>query len=185
MSYRSITPNINVNTESPQLRTELLNTFTRLDGQLTNVPSTYYSLNGPNSSSGAGESTLFTKTLETGTLAQIGDSILFKIVGQTAANANAKQIKLYADSNAIFDTGSQTFNGISWVLEGELVRNGATSQIVYFTMTTSDSTYRSTASVTTTTLNLANNHIFTLTGSGSVNGDVSFYYAKILLLPRS
>lgn len=184
-SYRSITPNINVNTESPQLRTELLNTFNRLDGQLSDVPSTYYYQNGPNSTSGAGESVLFQKTLETNVLNQLGDSLHITLVGQTAANANSKAIKVYLDSDVIFDTGAQTLNGSSWVLTGELVRNGGSSQIIYWQMVTSDSTYRGTATVTTASKAFTTNHIFTFMGSGSSNGDVSGYYLKMQLRPKS
>lgn len=185
MSYRSVTPNINVNTESAQLRTEILNTFTRLDGQLSSVPSTYYNLNGPNSSSGAGDSVLFQKTIETTTLNQLGDSIRITFVGQTAANANSKAIKVFWGATSIFDTGAQTLNGSSWVLTGEIIRNGATSQIIYWQLVTSDATYRGTASVTTASKDLALNQILTFVGNGVSNGDVSGYYLKIELVPKS
>ena len=185
MSYRAITPSINVNTESGQLRTELLNTFNRLDGQLGNVPSTYYNLNGPNSTAGAGDSVLFQKTIESTTLNQLGDSLRITFVGQTAANANNKAIKVFWGSTSIFDTGVQVLNGSSWVLTGEIVRNGATAQIIYWQLVTSDATYRGTASVATASKDLAQNQILTFVGNGVSSGDVSGYYLKIELLPKS
>ena len=62
--FRSITPSINVNTSSGQLRTELLNTFSRLDGQLINAPYRAFSFNGPVLSTGATETDLLTANID-------------------------------------------------------------------------------------------------------------------------
>jgi hypothetical protein len=89
------TPNINVNTESGQLRTELQNTFIRLDGQLQSVPITLYSTSGAALNTGSGETVLFSNVFDTNTLPVNSDSVAFTISGITAANANAKQIRVY------------------------------------------------------------------------------------------
>jgi hypothetical protein len=181
MPYRSVTPNINVNTASGQLRTELMNSFIRLDSQLGSVPITLTSQTGPASNTGTGETVLFSQVFDTTTWPVNSDSIAFTFCGNTAANTNAKDIRLYYGGTLIFDTGSNTFNGISWVLKGEIIRNGATSQICYAEIVTSDSTYKSSATQTLTNKNLANNQSLILTGQGISTGDVSAYYFKVLL----
>jgi hypothetical protein len=179
--YRSVAPNINVNTESGQLRTELQNTFIRLDGQLSSVPITLYGVTGPASNTGTGETTLFSNTFDTTTLPVNTDSVNFTICGNTAANANAKQIRLYYGTTSIFDSGSQTLNGSAWVIRGEIIRTGAASQICFVEIVTSDATYKSSVTQTLTNKNLANNQTLLITGQGVSTGDVSAYYLKILL----
>lgn len=179
--YRSTAPNINVNTDSSQLRTELLNAWLRLDGELGNVPLTLFSTTGPISNTGTGESVLFSTLLDTTTLPVNADSIAFTVSGSTQANANSKTIRVYYGGTLIFDTGGQTFNGTSWMLRGEIIRNGATSQICIVELVTSDATYRVGATQTLTNKNLGSNQSLILTGLGSATGDVSAYYMKVLL----
>lgn len=180
--YRSITPAINVNTESGQLRTELLNTFTRLDGQLGQAPYKATSQNGPTLSSGAAETDLLTTNIDVGTLSKVGSSLLIFACGTTAANSNNKTIKLYFGSTVIFDSGAFAGNDIDWTLQAEIVRNGATAQITWAQFFGS-ATLTSKIQVGTATENLATQKDITLTGTGTTNGDVSALYWKILLLP--
>jgi hypothetical protein len=179
--YRSVTPNINVNTESGQLRTELNNAFLRLDGQLASVPITLFSSVGPASNTGTGETTLFSTTLDTTILPTNADSVAFTVSGTTNANANAKQIRLYYGGTLIFDSGSQTFNGISWVLRGEIVRTGSSNQICFAELVTGDATYRVGATQTSTNKNLINNQALVLTGQGVASGDITASYIKVLM----
>lgn len=178
--FRTTAPNINVNTSPAQLRTEIANAWIRLDGQLGNVPITAYSTSGPASNTGTGETVLFSTIFDTNTLPTNIDSVAFTISGITAANANAKAIKLYYGGTLIFDSGSQTFNNTSWMLRGEIIRSGSTSQICIVELVTSDATYRVGATQTLTNKNLANNQSLILTGLGVSTGDVSAYYMKVL-----
>lgn len=179
--YRSTAPNINVNTESSQLRTEIINAWIRLDGQLGNVPLTLYSTTGPASNTGGGETVLFSTVFDATVLPVNSDSVQFVMSGTTVANANAKQIRLYYGGTLIFDSGSQTFNGTSWRLEGEIIRTGAATQICITQLVTSDATYRVGCTQTLTTKNLVNSQSLILTGLGVSTGDVSAYYMKVLL----
>lgn len=179
--YRSTAPNINVNTESAQLRTEVSNSWLRLDGQLGNVPLTLYSTTGPTSNTGGGETVLFSTVFDTTTLPVNVDSVGFIISGITQANANAKQIRMYYGGTLIFDTGSTTFNGISWRMDGEIVRTGAASQICNAQMVTSDATYRVGCTQTLTNKSLTTNQSLIITGTGVTTGDVSAYYMKVIL----
>lgn len=181
MPWRSITPSINVNTESGPLRTELLNAFTRLDGQLILVPSRVYTLNGPALSTGASETDLFSTNIDVGTLSKVGSSLLLFAAGTTASNGNNKTIKLYFGNTEIFTTGAFAGNDIDWTLQAEIVRNGATAQITWAQFFGS-ATLTSKIQVGTATENLANQQSITLTGQGTATGDVSFLYTKIVLL---
>jgi len=180
MPYRATTPNINVNTDSAQLRTEILNSWLRLDGELSNVPQTVYSILGPASNVGTGESILFSTVLDTNSLPVNADSVVFTISGNTNSTANTKQIRLYYGGTLIFDSGSQTFNGISWVMRGEIIRTGSGSQTCFVILETSDTTYRLSVTQTLTNKNLLNNQSLILTGMGGASADVSAYYMKIL-----
>lgn len=179
--FRSITPSINVNTASGQLRTELLNTFTRLDGQLVNAPYRLFNFNGPVLSTGAAESTLLTSNVDVGTLSKQGSSILIFACGTTAANANNKTIKLYFGTTEIFTTGAFAGNGISWTLQAEIVRNGATAQITWGQFFGS-ATLTSKIQVGTAAVNLATIQSVSLTGTGTATGDVSALCWKGTLL---
>lgn len=179
--YRSITPSINVNTDSGQLRTELLNTFSRLDGQLSLAPYRAATFNGPSLSNGASETDLLTTNIDVGTLAKQGSSLLIFACGTTAANANNKTIKLYFGSTEIFTTGAFAGNGISWTLQAEIIRNGATAQITWAQFFGS-ATLTSKIQVGSSSVNLATIQDITLTGTGTTTGDVSASYWKILLL---
>ena len=179
--YSSITPSINVNTASGQLRTELLNTFVRLDGQLTLTPFKITTTNGPILTSGAAEETLLTTNIGTGTLSKEGSSLLIHIAGTTGANANNKTIKLYFGGTEIFTTGAFAGNDISWTIQAEVIRNGASAQICY-TQFVGSATLTTAVKVTTASVNLATSQVLKLTGQGTTSGDISAYYWKVLLL---
>lgn len=179
--FRSITPSINVRTESGQLRTELLNTFTRLDGQLATAPFRAFTANGPSLSTGAAETTLLTSNIDVGTLSKQGSSLLIFACGTTAANANNKTIKLYFGTTEIFTTGAFAGNGISWTLQAEIVRNGAAAQITWGQFFGS-ATLTSKIQVGTASVNLAVQQSVSLTGQGAATGDVSASYWKAILL---
>lgn len=181
MGYRSLTPSINVNTSSGQLRTELLNTFTRLDGQLALAPYRLVTQNGPVLSVGATETTLFTTGIDFNTLSKLGTSVLIFACGTTAANANNKTIKVYFGGTEIFTTGAFAGNNISWTLQAEVVRNGGSAQICW-TQFMGSATLTSAVNVVNTTVSLTTQQILKITGTGTTSGDCSGSYWKLILL---
>lgn len=80
---------------------------------------------------GAGEDDLMTYTLPAGTLSQDGYGIRFLMAGSTAANANNKTIKLYWDGASAGALVNGTHNNLDWLVEGMIIRTGATAQIVH------------------------------------------------------
>ena len=179
--FRSITPSINVNTESGQLRTELLNTFTRLDGQLSLVPFKLDAATGPIGNAAGTETTLSETIVSQGTLAKSESSILIFACGKTAANANNKTIRLFFGTTEIFTTGSVALNGVDWTLQAEIVRTSDVTQIAWIQFF-STSTLTQKTTVTTASVNLAQNQTIEITGQGVAASDVLLYYTKSLLL---
>lgn len=180
MGFRSITPNININTQSGQLRTELLNTFARLDGQLSQAPYRLATQNGPVGNVGSAETDLMTSTVNFGTLNQLGASILIFACGATAANANNKTLKLKLGSTTIFDSGAIAMNNKDWTLQAEIVYNGGSSQINWGQFNYSGSS--PVIDTSTTSQSLTGNVALTFTGTGTASDDISIYYYKAILL---
>ena len=181
MAFRSITPNINVNTESGQLRTELSNTFARLDGDLQYAP---YRLDfdiGPVTNTAGTETTILNTSVPVNTLSKTGSSLLIYACGKTAANANVKTIKLYFGSTVLFTTTAVAMNNADWTLQAEIVRTGASNQTAWVQFFSSNTLTQS-IKVTTSTESLAVNQTVKITGEGAGAADVSGYYWKIILL---
>ena len=179
--FRALTPNINVNTTSSQLRTELLNTFTRLDGQLSLAPFRLGSDVGPVGNSAGVESTLASTTISIGTLAKSESSILIFACGKTTANANLKTLKLKFGSTELFTTGAVAFNGVDWTLNAELVRTSSTTQVCWIQFF-STATLTQKITVTNSSVDLAQNQNLTFTGEGVAANDMSLSYTKQILL---
>jgi len=176
----SIVPAININTSSGQLRTELLNTFIRLDGNLKAVPFRLFATTGPIGNSSTTETDLYTKQLNFNTLTEVGQSIQIFATGKTNANANNKRFKLKLGTTTLFDSGNVAANDKDWTFVGEVIANGDTGQIAYgqFTYDGSSSIVRTETGAEDlgTTLDL------TLTGQGGASDDISLYYVKGVLV---
>ncbi len=78
---------------------------------------------------GAGEDDLISQSLPAATLSNNGESVEIEAWGTFAANINAKNVKQYFGSTAIFATGALLFSGSSWRIKSRIVRTGATAQI--------------------------------------------------------
>lgn len=81
---------------------------------------------------GAGEDTLYTKSLAAALLANDGERLTFRASGVFANTANEKRIKVKYGATTIFDMGSGLAPGASgttpWILTGTITRTGATAQ---------------------------------------------------------
>lgn len=177
--FSSITPGINVNTASGALRTELLNTFSRLDGQLQQAPYRLSTQNGPVGNDGSGATDLMTFQLNFNTLTQLGTSLLIFACGKTAANANNKTFTLKLGSTTLLTTGAVAANDDDWTFQAEIVANGATSQI-FWGQFTYDGVVTNT-NVTTSSEDLGTNLTIAFTGQGTTDDDISIFYYKALL----
>lgn len=178
--FRSLSPNINVNTESGQLRTELQNTFARLDGQLTAAPYRFVTGVGPSANTGAAETDLFTTTVNAGVMTGVGQSILIHACGQTGANGNSKTLKLYLGSTVVFSSGAIALNNKDWTFQGEIVFSGGNAQITWGQFTSNGAS--TIVDVNTSTENFGTNLTMKFTGTGTSNADISMFYYKALII---
>lgn len=178
--FSSLTPNINVNTGSDQLRTELLNTFSRLDGQLSLAPFRFATASGPVGNSGSAETSIMSVVVDPGSLTKLGSSLLIFAAGKTAANANAKTLKLVYGSTTLFTSGAIALNNRDWTFQGELVYNGGSSQIAWGQFTSNGAA--TIVTTTTATEAFASTLTLKLTGTGTASDDISAYYWKVILL---
>jgi hypothetical protein len=178
--FTAITPSINVNTQSGQLRTELLNTFLRLDGQLQAAPYRLSTQNGPTGNTDAAETTMQSFQLNYNTLSKLGASIQIFACGKTAANANTKTFKFKLGSTTLFTSGAIALNNKDWTFRGEIVANGSTSQIFYGEFTSNGAA----PIVTTTTASedLGTNLTIAFAGQGTTTGDIQQYFYKAVLI---
>lgn len=178
--FRAITPSINVNTQSGQLRTELLNTFARLDGQLAQAPYRFSTQNGPVGSESTTETTMQEFQIDFNTLSNIGSSIQILAAGKTAANGNNKRYRVKLGSTTLFDSGNVALNDKDWTFRGEIVANGSTSQIFYGEFCSNGAS--PIVTTTTATEDLGTNLTVAFTGQGTTTGDIQQYYYKAILI---
>jgi len=124
---------------------------------------------------GAGEDDLITYSVIANTLAADGDHIIFYASGTIANNVNAKRLRVKFGSTTILDTGAAGFPisaAISWVVEGAVIRTGATTQDVWAKLNTNNATLASYVGVTTAAETLSSAVTFKLTGEAVSNNDV-------------
>lgn len=178
--YRSISPNITNTTPSGQLRTELLNSFARLDGTLSLAPFRVATQNGPAGNSGSSETALMSTTIEQGTMTLIGQSLLIFAFGTTAANANNKTLKLVLGSTTLFTSGAIALNDKDWTLQAEVVFNGGAAQMSFGQFVSNGAA--AVTDVNTGTESWASNLVLKLTGTGTSSADISVNHWKVLLV---
>lgn len=176
----SISPNIGVNTQSAQLRVELSNAFNRMDGMFSRFPLILDGQYGPTGNTGAAETTLFTHTIETGTLSQASTTIHIFACGTTSANANTKELKLYFGSTVVFDSGAIVLNNKDWVFEAQIVRTGGASQTIWSTFQANGNS--PVVDVATAAEDLTLNKTLKITGTATTSADINAYAWKLVLL---
>lgn len=176
----SISPNIGVNTPSPQLRVEISNAFNRLDGLISRYPLILSGQNGPTGNSGSAETDLLSMRIDTGTLNSIGSSLLIHAAGTTAGNGNNKTLKLYFGSTVMFTSGAIALNNKDWTFQAEIVRSGGAAQISWGQFLSNGAS--PVVDTNTATEDLTQNKTLKLTGTGTASADINVYYLKVVLL---
>jgi len=132
------------------------------------------------------EDNLMSTTILGGKLANNGDAIEFKVAGTTAANANNKTVKVYFGATAIFNSGAVPANDQDWVLEGTIVRYGASAAIAitsgHYGGSPVTPHYEDISSVT-----LTSDITFKVTGQGTSAGDITqqLMYVKYTHSPKA
>lgn len=178
--FRALSPNININTTSEQLRTELQNTFARLDGTLALAPYRIVTQNGPAGNVGAAETDLMTTSIDQGTMTQTGQSLLIFACGTTNANANNKTFKLVLGSTTLFTSGAIAMNNVDWAFQGEVIFNGGAQQFSWGQFVRNGAS--PVVDVNSATESWASNLTLKITGTGTASDDISAVYWKAILI---
>lgn len=108
-----------------------------------------------------------------GLMSLSGDYCRFKVGGSFAANVNTKQVWAFLGGSLLFDSGALAFNGGDWSLEIEVIRSGATTQVVQATWVSSNALLPSTVQFRTAAVTLASNATFKVTAQGGATADVT------------
>ena len=135
---------------------------------------------------GAGEDTLQTYTVPASTLGTNGHGLSFRISGTIANTINAKRIKLKFGATTFFDTGAAGIPAsmaINYVIEGQIIRTGATTQKCNASMTTNNATLASYAGYSTAAETLSGTVVLLMTGEAVSDNDIVKETFKLLFQP--
>ena len=161
-------------TEVEAARGGLASLDTRLDISLNN-DGTFRGQRAANTSQvanvGAGEDDLQTLTSTAGTLDANGEMIVIIAAGTTAANGNAKTIKLYYGATVIASSGATVWNNLPWVIIAVVIRTGAATQLA-FGLVTASAIAPIIVAPTTPGETCANAITIKTTGEGVANDDI-------------
>lgn len=132
----------------------------------------------------ATETDLFSHSLTGSTLSANGNTIRFHAAGSFATSlAVDKRLRVKFGATTILDTGVLAVTTLAfWVLEGECVRTGATTQKCYASISTSYASLSSYAQYTTAAETLSGAVIVKVTGQGTNANDVVGEMFKVSLL---
>lgn len=155
-----------------------------LNGVDRQTPQVIYLAAGTVGNSGTGETTLFSKALPAGLLAQNGDMLRITAVLDGAANANAKAMALKFGATTIASRVSSADNDGFYRVVGEVVRISATAQFTDFQFQLNSAA--PTQTQTTPAETLANAITVALTGTSAVgSNDILGKYLMIEFIPAT
>ena len=121
---------------------------------------------------GAGEDDLITYTLPAATLGVDGMGVRITAFGQTANNANAKNLKMYFGSTALSTITLETSSAGGWVLGVVVIRTGATAQIGRVTNAGHGTTWKGGGGASTPAETLSGAVTIKCTGTATANDDI-------------
>jgi len=137
---------------------------------------------------GSGEDNLMTYALDAGKLATDGDRLFIRMSFTYADNANAKRIRVYFGTDVCFDTTSLAFQNGKVVADIEIIRTGATAQLitsgVWQRFVLGAATYTPAgAEVITGTQTLSSSVTIKATGEATSNDDIVQKSVSIMYYP--
>jgi hypothetical protein len=139
-----------------------------------------YSAFGSAVNSGSGETTLLSKSMGAGDLANTNEGYYIRAGGSFAANANAKRVRVYFGATVIWDsTSSTTYNNGRWWMEARVFRNTATTQVAVSFGWSTFTTIASQSSRTTPGETLSGTVLIKVTGQGTSSSDIQQDYLDV------
>jgi len=134
--------------------------------------------------SGTGETDLHAPSILANTLAADGDAIRVTMAIRTAANGNAKTVKLKFGSTTLIDSGAASTSGENCVLRATIMRTGATSQIAWCEIL-AFSGWTSKGEYVTATETLSGAVTLKATGQGGASNDIVQGWTIVEFLPAN
>ncbi len=133
--------------------------------------------------SGTTQTDLANSTMVVVILGNVGDTLVIRGRGSFAANANSKELFVYAGATTMLDTGSLILNGGSWVYECEITRVAINSQIYGCSYTSSNTALGDTTSNGTMSQDLGTTWLIRTNAIGGAGSDITQNYMKIRAEP--
>lgn len=124
---------------------------------------------------GTGEDDLMTFSVPANSLSANGDFLRFYVHGSIANNINAKRVKVKFGATTFFDTGAAGIPisaAFDFTITGLVIRTGATTQLAYAYMNTSNGTLASYVGSGTPAETLSGAITLKLTGEATTNDDI-------------
>ncbi|MDE2020371.1 MAG: hypothetical protein KGJ13_08555, partial [Patescibacteria group bacterium] len=121
---------------------------------------------------GAAQTDLITYSLPASALGTNGDRVEVQAFGAFNTNVNAKRLKMFFGSTAIFDTGSLVFNGGAWYIYAVITRFGAAVQTAISVFDGNLTLVTTNCQETVPTETMSSAITIKCTGQGTNNSDV-------------
>jgi len=134
---------------------------------------------------GAGEDDLITYSVPAGLLAANGDYIEFTMSFDLAANANAKQVKVKFGATTIYASGSQTQNDGVIEITGKIIRTGAATQRITYSVSSNTTLFTDYADYVTAGETLSGAVTLKATGEAVSNDDISQKILTVKFFPNN
>jgi len=132
---------------------------------------------------GTGEDDLISTTIPASLLAKTNDVLEVEALFTFAANANAKTVKLYFGSTAIYSSGAQNQNGGSLLVRARIVRTGAATQITFANAVGSASSlYGTECQTAAPTETLSSTVVVKATGEATSDNDIQETFVSLKLV---
>jgi len=134
---------------------------------------------------GAGEDDLMTYSVPAGLLAANGDYIEFTMSFDLAANANTKQVKVKFGATTIYASGAQAQNDGVITITGQIIRTGAATQRITYSVTSNATLFPDYADYVTAGETLSGAITLKATGEATSNDDIIQKINLVKFLPNN
>lgn len=137
------------------------------------------------STAGGADTTLFSQSIQAGSLAEAGDAIAFEVSCVYAANANNKRMRINFGGSTIWDSSALPINNGSTTVLGRIMRVSATAQRYHLAIHSGSASLLGLSYAGGITENLANAINLSVIGNGTSLGDISGWMFHVGYIPRS
>ncbi len=154
-----------------QVLENALKDFSQVDLLANKLPIIYPQYNTVGNVGGA-ETTLYSGTITPLRYFNPGWQINIEAFGTFAGNNDTKELKLYLNGMAIYDSTALTVNGGTWSLNIVIIVTSGNSQQILVTTNSNNNSFPAQAVYSAGTVTLGSTNTIALTASGSATNDI-------------